>query len=930
MSEAKAGTPRFIVGIDLGTTHTVAAFADLKAGARAKIQLFPIEQSIQPGQVAARPLLPSARYQAGVDEITSHDLTLPWGGVTSESGCLPVIGELARVLGTKTPGHLIVSAKSWLSHPGVDHHAAILPWSAPEQVIRISPVEASASYIQHLRKAWNDHYPDFPLEHQDVVVTVPASFDEIARSLTLEAANQAGLSRLVLLEEPQAVCYDWLWEHRKNLADGLADVGLLLVVDVGGGTTDLTLIKVEQGGDEPTLTRIAVGHHLMLGGDNIDLGLAHLVEQRLLGGERRLSAGELSQLLEQSRQVKEKLLASDAPESLGVTILGTGSRLVGSSKTIALYRDEVHSMVLDGYFPLVEPDQLPDRKRSGVVEFGLPFAQDPAITRHLAAFLHQHQKVAAEALGVTTGRVYPDALLLNGGVFRSPMIARRVRQQLETWRGEPIKVLRNDRPEQAVAFGAVAFGRARRGHVIRRIGGGSARSYYLLVESATNREAEFICLLPKGAQEGTLITLDHHDFLLKLGSPVSFNLVSTIEDYVPEPGELRQFSQDDLELLPPLAVALDHESGKTEQAVRIAASLTEIGTLDLFCLASDDGERRWKIEFQLRQTHDTTTSPSENSKVHGRAPEARQLILQIYGKKSKDQDTVSVKELRNELTKMLGSRESWDSLLLRELFDALLEGLPHRRRSPDHERIWLSLCGFCLRPGFGFALDEWRVGQLFAIYPMGLQFVNETRNWAEWWTLWRRVAGGLSESSQQTVFNDIAGFIDPDQAKKGKMPAMAKLRNYEEMVRLSAVLERLPVQQKIELGNWLLQRLTKTAESSESWWALGRIGNRVPLFGSIHLVIPRQVVEAWLENILTHDFRKHPHTAFAAAMLARKSGDRDRDIDPAMLARVVDKLKISKVPESWISMVIEVKELTESDQKRLFGENLPPGLKLIV
>jgi molecular chaperone DnaK (HSP70) len=930
MSTPTRSAPRYLIGIDLGTTHTVAAYAELAHGARAQLELFPIEQSIKPGQVAARPLLPSTRYHAAPDELAETDTALPWAPTEAPDGYRPIIGEMARLLGAKSRGRLIASAKSWLSHAAADRTAAILPWGAPEEVPKVSPVEASASYLRHVRSAWNAQHPDAPLEDQDLVVTVPASFDEAARALTLEAARLAGLPKLRLLEEPQAVCYDWLWQHRKHLKKQLEGVRLLLVCDVGGGTTDLTLIKVEPGEDEPKLTRIAVGNHLMLGGDNIDLTLAHLAEQRILGEDRRLKSAELSQLVEQCRLAKERLLADDAPDSASVTVLGGGAKLIGGARSAELGRGEVRDMVLDGFFPRVGLDEHPDRKRSGVVEFGLPYAADPAISKHLAAFLSQHRLAAAEALDDGSALPVPDALLLNGGVFRSPVIVRRIVEQMAAWGGRAPKVLSNDRPDLAVAYGAVAYGLARRGVAIQRIGGGSARSYFLLVDTDASGETtrRGICVLPRGTEEGREVLLDDRTFLLRLGTPVRFHLASSAEDLRPKPGELAEIDDERFLVLPPLAVAFDRDSarGGAEQAVRIGAALTEIGTLDLHCVAVDDPEKRWSIEFQLRRG---AAQPVLEARRHPRLDEALEKLRLAFGKKAKAADPKAIKALRNDLERILGPRAEWDTPLLRELFGTLLEGLPHRRRSADHERLWFSLVGYCLRPGYGYPLDDWRVEQAFAVHGQGLQFVNEAQNWAEWWTLWRRVAGGLDEAAQVTVFRDLAEFINPETAKRGNNATLAKKRGYEDMVRLAAVLERLPSATKAELGGWLLRRLEKSSEPSESWWALGRIGARVPFHGSAHNVVPTATVDEWLEAALARDFKKEPHPGFAAALLARMSGDRERDIEPALRQRVVERLRAAKAPESWIAMVNDVKELTEADEKRIFGEALPPGLKLI-
>jgi molecular chaperone DnaK (HSP70) len=927
MSKPGSAEAVWLVGIDLGTTHTVVAASPL--GTDPAIQLVKLDQSIKSGEVAQLALLPSVRYQASLDELAPSDVALPWSMAEVPTDHRPVVGELARRLGAKTPGRLIASAKSWLSHPSADRTAPILPWGALDGVPKISPVEASASYLRHVRDAWNFHHPEAPLEQQDIVVTIPASFDEAARALTLEAARLAGLSRIRLLEEPQAVCYDWLWEHRGALQKQLESTRLLLIVDIGGGTMDLTLIKVEPGVEEPKLTRIAVGNHLMLGGDNIDLALAHLAEQRLFDEDRRLSSAELSQLVEQSRVAKERLLADDAPETANVTLLGSGSRLIGAARTAELRRDEVQAMVLDGFFPRVAIADRPERKRSGVMEFGLPYVADPAITRHLAAFLSEHRRAAREAVGEGVDIPIPDALLLNGGVFQSPLVVKRLVEQITDWGGRAPQWLQNDRPDLAVAHGAVAYGLARRGQSVQRIAGGSARSYFLQLGADGEDSPKAICILPRGTEEGHEIVVNERSFLLTLGVPVRFSLVAATDDFRPLPGELVGLDEDRFQILPPLAVVLDatHAPGYSEQSVRVVASLSEIGTLKLQCVAVEDSSRRWDIEFQLRGRAQPMTlgEPSR----HPRLSEALQKITQVFGKKAKASDPKAIKSLRNDLEKILGPRSDWETPLLRELFAALLDGLLHRRRSADHERVWFSLVGYCLRPGFGYPLDDWRVSQLFGIYSQGLQFVHETRNWAEWWTLWRRVAGGLGEAEQIAVFEEIAPYINPETSRRGNLPALAKKRSYEDMVRLVAVLERLPVDTKVAVGDWLRQRLDKAGEPIGSWWALGRVGGRVPWHGSAHAVVPKDQVECWLEWILQRDFRKDTHAAFAAMLLSRMSGDRQRDIDSALRQRVIDALRIGKAPESWSSMVGEYQALNEADEQRIFGEALPPGLKLV-
>ena len=922
----KNKTPFYVVGIDLGTTHTVVAFSDAQKTPQ-EIQLLPIEQLIAPGQVAARPLLPSVRYHPAPGELSAADIAFPsYSKDSLSSDEAPVIGEAARLLGAKSKGRFVTSAKSWLSHPSVDHSAEILPWGSSDEISKVSPIDASASYLAHIRTVWGHQFPDAPLEQQDIVITVPASFDEAARSLTLEAARVAGLTQVRLLEEPQAVCYDWLRRNTDTLKQALANVHLLLVCDVGGGTTDLTLIKVEQGEHEPKLTRIGVGDHLMLGGDNIDLALAHLAESRLTDGDKRLSAADLSQLIEQCRLAKERLLAGDAPEQTTVTLLGGGSKLIGSSRSVVFTREEVRTLTLDGFFPLSSVDELPDRKRSGVVEFGLPYAAEPAISKHIAAFLKLHAVASGDALK-GEGRV-PDALLLNGGVFRSQPITQRLVTLLNSWSTKPPVLLENKHPELAVAFGAVSYAIARRDKKLK-IGGGAARSYFLLVDTDNSTQQQGICILPRGSEEGDEVILKNRQFALRLGMPVRFHLASTTGDAEYKSGDVTEITEL-FHSLPPLAVAFEGDESKlnAEAIVQLAVTQTEVGTLKIQCVSVENPEQRWNVEFQIRKKGvaglqlDAALPPQFKGAVEN--------IHCVFGSKSRQIDPKSVKNLRADLEKQLGGlRTEWETPLLRALFSTLLEGSKYHRRSENHERVWLSLAGFCLRPGFGYPLDDWRVEQLWKLYPQGIQFVNETQNWTEWWTLWRRIAGGLSVVAQEQIFADIAKFINPAAARQPGVAKQIKNRGYDDMVRLAAVLERLPVDKKIQLGDWFLKRLQKASEPTQTWWAVGRIGARMPFHGSSHNVIPADVVCNWLTQILSEDWKKTPHAGFAATIIARMSGDRVRDIDESVRSKIIAKLKFSKAPLSWIEMVEHVKELDEKEEKQIFGEALPPGLKLL-
>ncbi|WP_114973833.1 Hsp70 family protein [Rhodoferax ferrireducens] len=991
----------YIVGIDLGTTHTVVAYAQLnaqagpaggaKGAAPGAIQLFEIEQLVSPGQWAALPLLPSVRYHAGAGELAPGELQLPWpqadtdvvadadadADVEAEAAgpAHIVFGQWARQLGAQVPGRLVSSAKSWLSHPTVDRLAAILPWGAPADVPKVSPVAASASYLRYVRAAWDWKFPGSPLVQQELVLTVPASFDEGARALTLSAARQAGLTQLRLLEEPQAVFYDWLSRHRDRLATELAQTRLVLVCDVGGGTTDLSLIKVELLEGQPQLTRIGVGNHLMLGGDNMDLALAHVVETRMAASAPapatatataqavpRLSASQLAQLMDRCRVAKELLLAADAPEQVPVTLLGEGSRLVGGSRSVTLTRAEVEHLIVDGFFPRVEASAQAQQARSGIVAFGLPYARDPAITRHIADFLRQH----AQAM--------PDTLLLNGGVFRADALVKRLEQTLSAWCGAPLRLLHNDNPDVAVARGAVAYALSQHG-LAPKIGGGSARSYFLLLEDASDSvkkrdpgaaapSPRGICILPRCSKAGQEVLLAGRSFALRLGQPVRFHLFSSVADAADhrpfELGELLRLDDEKFVRLPPIAIVLKATTaggtragalnGIKDMPVQLLTALTEVGTLEMHCVSLSDTSQRWRLEFDLRQ-QDTPSNPTDDSGRNSggadrmasvRLAEAIEKINRIFGPGTQPVAAKEVKQLRAHLEHILGERERWATPELRQLFDALWARARGRRRSAEHERVWLNLAGYCLRPGFGYALDEWRMQQLWTLFPSGVQFGKDKQVCAEWWTLWRRVAGGLGAPEQLRLLDDFAYNLQANELGTQISETRPVKGSDEDMLRLGASLERIPVAYKVEIGEWLLGRLEKSAAAAKkrgsddpasdghTLWALGRIGARQPFYGNTHDVVPAETAAVWIDSLLALDWKRIEPAAFAATHLARATDDRARDLPLALREQIIQKLLAIHAPPIWAGMVRQRVELDAATERRVLGESLPPGLKLMV
>lgn len=954
----------FVVGIDLGTSHTVVASVPVR-GTAADIALLNLPQRSAAGEVVAQPLLPSVRYQATPGELGEAWLQ-PWPPQGATDTTPAVIGRWARELGAAVPGRLVASAKSWLSHTGVDRTAPILPWGVGDEVAKVSPLAASASFLAHVRAAWDQAHPQAPLAQQSVVLTVPASFDEGARALTLEAAQLAGLPQVQLLEEPKAAFHDWLLLQGPQLAAQLADSRLVLVVDVGGGTTDLTLIRVEPApeGGLPLLTRTAVGEHLMLGGDNMDLALAHQLEAAFAGAGQRLPAQRFAQLVQRCRVAKEQLLAAGAPEQVRITLLGGGSQLLAQAQSATLTRAQVQQWVVEGFLPPAPIDAVPARRQGALRGFGLPYPADAAISRHLAQFLRQHADGAL-----------PDTVLLNGGVFHAHALVQRLTQLLDGWRGRPVRVLHNPHPDWAVARGAAAYGLGLQApppaqasasnqplahsqsvptaiKTMPRIGGGSARSYWLLLPGAAGAAPQALCLLPKGTEEGVRLVLSGRRFALKLGQAVRFNLLAHSHSQpVAQAGQITAVTGDGWVELPPIATVLPAPEGRAQAQVEVQlqARMTEVGTLEVRCLRVQDGvadaAQSWLLPFNTRGAvtpSETIADNTDAASAEGlkgpkglkplatQLPAAVALIDRIFGTQAQDVSAKDVRQLRPALEKLLGPRDSWELGLLRSLFDALLARAKRRRRTADHERVWLNLAGWCLRPGVGAELDAWRITQVWALYAAGLGHAREPANWTEWWVFWRRVAAGLDEAQQMQVLEAVAAAMQKTvQQATQRNGGKSSHGSYDDMLRLLAAMEAVPWQYRQEMGQWMLQRLQRPDASPQTWWAIGRLAARQSLAANAHLVMPPEAAQEFLDATLAQDWRKHETAMFAAVQMARMTGDRARDLPDAVRAQVLDKMRAAGAPARWLALVDSVVTMDAEDQRRSLGDSLPPGLVLL-
>jgi molecular chaperone DnaK (HSP70) len=935
---------RYLIGIDLGTTNSAVAYVDTKA-ADPRVRVFEVPQLVAPGEVAPRRQLPSFVYLAGDIDLAPHETALPWRPVAKTDNdpqaavstqVRPVVGELARTQGARMASRMVASAKSWLCHPGVDRQAQILPWGESDGP-KLSPVNAQALVLRHIREAWDDEHPDDPLDEQEVLVTVPASFDEAARELTLQAAASAGFPPVVLLEEPQAAFYAWI--DNAKAAKGLGPGERVLVFDVGGGTTDFTLIEVDANGDG--FTRTAVGDHLLLGGDNLDLTLAKIVEQRVQKTGKKLDTLQWHGLVHACRLAKETLLGDDPPETAPIVVQSRGAKLIGGTLRDEVSRAELHGVLFDGFFPLVPKDAPLARGRGGLQEFGLPYAADPAVTRHLATFLSRHN---AERV---------DAILFNGGAMTPVSLRQRVIDQIGEWQGTKPRELPAAMPEMAVAQGAAYYGLVRRG-LATRIKGGTPRAYYIGVDATGARRRVpttemhgapeeparlAVCLAPPGLEDGARVQLER-DFRLVTNRPVSFRLYSstTRED---GPGKLVPIGDgkadtvedgSDLLELPPIVTVL-RARGRGEVTVRLEVHITELGALEIYCVDREPPDpakpETWRLAFDMRSGGAApAAATSADAAPHPKTDEAKDKIRAAFT------TGAGMTTLTRDLETLLEARrDDWSMMTARALFDALVDVIAERKKTADHEQRWLNLAGFLLRPGTGAPLDAWRSRVMWGVFNEGLAHGKSEPGKLAWWIVWRRIAGGLAKGQQDQIYDRLAQLLLPS-AKQQKKLAEVKASKQEmaEMWRVVASLERLPTQHKHKLGDELIRRMEsrKGREEAVHLWALSRVGARVPLYGPLNAVIPASKVAEWIGYLLVWDWPEPEKVAFPLAQLGRRTGDRARDLDDATRGKLADAVRAMPGGERAVVLLEQVVALEAREERVALGDTLPAGLRLVI
>ncbi|MBL0219728.1 MAG: hsp70 family protein [Myxococcales bacterium] len=944
MRYERAAVPaRYLIGIDLGTTNSAVAYVDTGA-ADPRVRVFEVEQLVAPGEVAARRQLPSFVYLAGDIDLAPHETALPWRPVAATSVdpqaavstvLRPVVGELARNQGARMAQRMVASAKSWLCHPGVDRHAAILPWGDSDGP-KLSPVAAQALVLAHIREAWDFEHADAPFVDQEVLVTVPASFDEAARELTLQAAAKAGYPPVVLLEEPQAAFYAWI-DGMKG-GKGLSPGERVLVFDVGGGTTDFTLIEVDASGEG--FTRTAVGDHLLLGGDNLDLTLAKIVEQRVVARSgKKLDALQWHGLVHACRLAKETLLGDDPPEVAPIVVQSRGAKLIGGTLRDEVTRAELHNVLFEGFFPLVGKDAPLARGRGGLQEFGLPYAADPAVTRHLATFLNRHEAQ------------HVHAVLFNGGAMTPTSLRARVLEQIGAWQDGAPRELPSQMPEMAVAQGAAYYGLVRRG-LATRIKGGTPRAYYVGVDASGSRRrvptteatstglapepARYaVCLAPPGLDDGARVRLER-DFKLVTNRPVSFRLYSssTREDL---PGALVPIGDgkaetiddgSDLLELPPIVTVL-RARGRGEVTVRLEIHITELGALEIYCVDIEPPGETWKLAFDMRSGGTAPAAEdAADAAPHPAIDVAKARLTRAFetgeGLATLTRDLETLFETR---------RDEWSMMTARALFDALLEVAAARKKTADHEQRWLNLAGFLLRPGTGAPLDTWRSRMMWGVFNEGLAHGKSEPGKLAWWITWRRIAGGLAKGQQDQFYDRLAKLLLPNPLQAKKLAdAKASKQELAEIWRVVASLERLAVQHKIKIGDELIHRMEtrKGREDSVHLWALSRLGARVPLYGPLNLVVPPGKVRDWLAKLSVWDWPEPDKAAFPLAQLGRRTGDRTRDLDDATREKLAALVRTMPGGDRAAVLVEQVVALEAREERVALGDTLPAGLRLVI
>ena len=950
---------RFCVGIDLGTTNCSVAFIDTQADQR-QIAQFKILQLVDLGTHERLETLPSFHYQFASEHATDM------------KDC---VGVFARARGIDHTGRVVASAKSWLCHAGVDRSAKLLPWHADTDVLQFSPAEICSKFLGYIRQCWDDEHPTDLLADQDVVVTLPASFDEIARELTVLAAREAGLQKILLVEEPQAAFYAYLASHQRDWHERIHAGQCVLVCDIGGGTTDFTLIRVKQaeqsvqtdatrGTDDLVqrygLHRVAVGEHLLLGGDNLDAALAAYLEQSVAPEQDQpLTPRQWDSLRMQCRRAKEELLGVSAPDQTTIFIAGQSAKLINAGKTFLLTQQATTKLLIDGFLPIVPLDANPDTSAVGFREFGLPYASDAAITKHLAKFLWQHRMAGRESddpkrqHNLLAAR--PDWILFNGGVTSSPVIRNRIIEQINGWFVETqldglwqCRELTSPSLDLAVSRGAAYFALSRRGEGLEgenaiAIEANLARAYYMFVQAEPPR---VMCIMPANAKTDQAYRFDQLPLRVQVGQPVQFPLYYSSTRLIDSAGDVVDLDPLSMSPLPTIQTVLRGNNRKrsTTDAV-IESSLSEIGTLQLFLETklTNDSEntivnnlkRRWKLEFDLRSTvqsdrvHHAGQAEQGGFLVQDALLVASDILNNLFGDlngSSNNQSKIpATKNILQNIAQAIDlPRNQWPASFLRDLWNITLLIPLNLRKQVDAESRWLNLLGYFLRPGFGYAADDWRVSETWRLVAGKLQHHSNSQDAI---VLWRRIAGGFTAGQQLTLLQEQQTTL---QKIINNQTSGASTGYSNEVIRLIGSLELAGFAQKRYLVDIMLPTLKKAKLQSlhaALYWSIGRLASRQPVYGPLNCVISTSAAEDTLKRLLQIQSKTMAWN-WCVAQIARKTADRYRDVSTSIQDKVLSAMRTNQASLRQLAQVDHVTELSQSETSELLGESLPLGLQL--
>jgi molecular chaperone DnaK (HSP70) len=924
---------RFSIGIDLGTTNSALAFVPLVGEATSEI-LF-IQQWESLASLAEEPTLPSFLYLPE-DAVADHFRARSIGAGQW------IIGHIARAKAGEVPGRVVHSAKSWLGHHSADRSAPFLPWGSTDlaREQKISPIRASALILNYLRGTWNSRFAQtgFAFDDQEITVTVPASFDAAAQRLTIAAAEEAGFPDGVrLLEEPQAAFYCWLQRHDatrelwQRLNDCDAGPRHVLVIDIGGGTSDFSLfeLRLNERSPIPDIRRVAVSEHILLGGDNVDLAIAHFMEPRLVGGGGQLSGAQWHHLIASCRDLKEHALAGTGlpDERFAVALPGRGSGMVAGSQAATVTRSEIEGVLLDGFFPACDASARPYRTQAALREWGLPYASDGAVTRHLADFLRDRPRV--------------HAVLFNGGSVRPPLLRQRLREQIGAWQdGFVPHILENEEPALAVARGAARFG-ALLHHQLGHIAAGSAQAVFLEVQAslATDGEAaraSLVCVLPRGASPEELFEIADLALEVRTDQLVRFRAYSSSRHGRSRAGDILAWREGDFHPLPPLQTivrtAEPSQPGTSGTVpVRLVARINALGLLQISCVSvAPASQQVWPLEFNI---HDPGSAGVPGGRAAGEAPVqiepnaaagavemARKQIGIVFAPAGKKEKVTAGTALKG-LERILGSpKGGWNGPLLRALWPALHDQLDGRRLSVDVEEAWLVVAGFLLRPGFGVLGDSHRIDALWRLHDAGPCFPGRRIKCQEY-ILWRRVAGGLTRERQYKLL--AAEF---DRICCGKAPA--------ELVRLAGSLELIPHEMKADLVRSFVDVAVTIARAKRHCApylaALGLLLNRAPLHAGPETVVSPGLVEHAYSAFRGFDWAEPELVELQTLFLraARVIGDRSLDLSMPLRELIARKMESAGVPPQRTAAIKGFVPVGRLDRASLYDESLPPGLIL--